>query len=55
VAIAWTLALGDAVVPIPGTKRIPHLEENMAAAALHLSDDDFGLLSRLPGPVGPRY
>ena len=55
VAIAWTLAQGDAVVPIPGTKRVAYLEENVGAASLHLSADDLDLLSRLPEPMGSRY
>ena len=55
VAIAWTLAQGDSVVPIPGTKRVAYLEENVGAASLHLSADDLDLLSRLPEPMGSRY
>ncbi len=39
-ALAWVLAQGDDLVPIPGTKRIPYLEENVAAAEVELSDDD---------------
>lgn len=37
VALAWLLAQGDAIVPIPGTKRVKYLEENAAAADLALS------------------
>ncbi len=44
VALAWVLAQGDDVVPIPGTKRIPHLDENLGALAVQLSAAD---LSRL--------
>src|SRR4029079_3334546 len=40
VALAWVLAQGDHVVPIPGTKRIERLEENVAAAELALSAED---------------
>jgi aryl-alcohol dehydrogenase-like predicted oxidoreductase len=40
VAIAWLLARSPAMVPIPGTSRTEHLEENLAAAALTLSPDD---------------
>ena len=43
-ALAWVMAQGDDVVPIPGTKRVRYLEENAAAAAIELSADD---LSRL--------
>src|SRR3954468_5657408 len=39
VAIAWVLAKGDDVVPIPGTKRLRYLEENVAAADLRLSPE----------------
>ncbi len=45
-ALAWVLAQGDDVVPIPGTKRVPYLEENAGAAALALTADD---LARLDG------
>lgn len=55
VAIAWTLAQGDYVVPIPGTKRLPYLEENTAAADVRLSSTDLAALSALPAPVGDRY
>jgi aryl-alcohol dehydrogenase-like predicted oxidoreductase len=39
-AIAWVLAQGDDVVPIPGTKRVKYLEENVAAADVVLSPND---------------
>ena len=39
-ALAWVLAQGDDVVPIPGTKRRTYLEENVAAAEVSLSDAD---------------
>jgi aryl-alcohol dehydrogenase-like predicted oxidoreductase len=39
-ALAWVLAQGDDVVPIPGTKRVKYLEENAAAAQVELSEDD---------------
>lgn len=39
-ALAWVLAQGDDVAPIPGTKRIPYLEENVGAVSVVLSDDD---------------
>ena len=55
VAIAWTLAQGEHVVPIPGTKRIRYLEENVAAADLRLSDDDLAALDAAPTPSAPRY
>jgi aryl-alcohol dehydrogenase-like predicted oxidoreductase len=55
VAIAWTLAQGENVVPIPGTKRLAYLEENTAAAAVRLLPDELAALHELPRPVGERY
>ncbi|WP_246258218.1 aldo/keto reductase [Amycolatopsis anabasis] len=54
VAIAWVLAQGERVVPIPGTKKLRWLEENAAAADLKLSDDDLAELDALPTPMGHR-
>jgi pyridoxine 4-dehydrogenase len=48
VAIAWLLRHSDAMLPIPGTSSIEHLEENVAAAALRLTDDE---LQRLEDPA----
>jgi aryl-alcohol dehydrogenase-like predicted oxidoreductase len=55
VALAWVLAQGEQVVPIPGTKRVERLEENAAAADLVLPADDLALLDALPAPSGSRY
>jgi len=55
VALAWCLAQGEHVVPIPGTKRIAFLEENAAAARVELSAQDLAELDALPAPVGSRY
>jgi aryl-alcohol dehydrogenase-like predicted oxidoreductase len=55
VALAWVLAQGDHVIPIPGTKRIERLEENVAAGELRLSAEDLAELDALPEPVGSRY
>lgn len=44
VALAWLLARSPVVVPIPGTASVPHLEENMAAAGLELTDDELAEL-----------
>ena len=44
VAIAWQLARSPQMVPIPGTSSVAHLEENVAAAAIALSDDDLAAL-----------
>jgi aryl-alcohol dehydrogenase-like predicted oxidoreductase len=55
VSLAWTLAQGEHVVPIPGTKRLAYLEENLGAAGLALSPQDLAELDALPQPVGSRY
>jgi pyridoxine 4-dehydrogenase len=44
VAIAWLLQHSEAMLPIPGTSSIEHLEENVAAAALQLTDEDLAKL-----------
>ena len=57
-ALAWVLHRGADVVPIPGTKRRRYLEENVAAAALELSDDELERLDRALPPgatAGQRY
>jgi aryl-alcohol dehydrogenase-like predicted oxidoreductase len=55
VALAWVLALGEHVVPIPGTKKVHYLEQNAAAAGLVLTAQDQAELAALPAPVGTRY
>jgi aryl-alcohol dehydrogenase-like predicted oxidoreductase len=55
VALAWTLAQGHHVIPIPGTKRHEYLVENAAAAQLVLTARDLADLDALPAPVGGRY
>jgi len=55
VALAWVLAQGEHVVPIPGTKKQRWLEQNAAAATVVLSADDVVELDALPAPVGARY
>jgi aryl-alcohol dehydrogenase-like predicted oxidoreductase len=54
VALAWVLAQGNDVVPIPGTKRRKYLEENATAVELSLTAADLAGLSKLT-PVGTRY
>lgn len=44
-ALAWVLSRGDDVVPIPGTKRVTYLEENVAAASVTLDDKDLARLA----------
>jgi aryl-alcohol dehydrogenase-like predicted oxidoreductase len=51
IALAWVLAQGEDVVPIPGTKRVDRLEENIQAAEITLSSDDLDRLSEA-APVG---
>ncbi|HEV7523322.1 MAG TPA: aldo/keto reductase [Acidimicrobiia bacterium] len=53
VALAWVLAKGPDVVPIPGTKRIPYLEENVGAVGVELTADDIARLDALQA-VGVR-
>lgn len=55
VALAWLLAQGDDIAPIPGTKRVERLEENVAADTLELSADDIVELSAIDAAVGDRY
>jgi aryl-alcohol dehydrogenase-like predicted oxidoreductase len=57
-ALAWVLAQGDDVVPIPGTKRRSYLEENVRAVAVRLSADDLARLEAIAPrgvAVGGRY
>ena len=52
VAIAWTLTQGDNVVPIPGTRHLHWLEENVAAADLQLTEEDLRDIEALPSATG---
>ena len=57
-ALAWVLAQGDHIVPIPGTKRRTYLEENVGALAVQLSDDDLRRINDVAPPgaaAGLRY
>jgi aryl-alcohol dehydrogenase-like predicted oxidoreductase len=57
-ALAWVMAQGDDVVPIPGTTKVDHLEENVAAADIELTADDLARLDEVaPKGVaaGDRY
>jgi pyridoxine 4-dehydrogenase len=45
-ALAWLLKRSPAMLPIPGTSSVGHLDENMAAARIQLSDDEFATLSQ---------
>ncbi len=55
VALAWLLAQGEGIVPIPGTKRVTRLEENAGADALVLTPDQLDRLSTVAAPQGDRY
>ena len=50
-ALAWLLAQGDDIVPIPGTKRVRYLEENLGAVDVTLSDEDLRRIDQV-APVG---
>jgi aryl-alcohol dehydrogenase-like predicted oxidoreductase len=55
-ALAWVLAQGDDIVPIPGTKRRKYLEENAAAADVELTEEDLARIDdELPEVSGDRY
>jgi aryl-alcohol dehydrogenase-like predicted oxidoreductase len=55
VALAWILAQGEGIAPIPGTKRVARLEENVAADSVELTPQQLATLSSLPQPAGDRY
>ena len=55
VALAWILVQGEGIAPIPGTKRVSRLEENVAADAVVLSAEQLATLTALPAPSGDRY
>jgi aryl-alcohol dehydrogenase-like predicted oxidoreductase len=54
-ALAWVLAQGDDMVPIPGTKRRTYLEQNAAATEVELTEEDLARLDELPPAAGTRY
>ncbi len=55
-ALAWVLAQGEDLVPIPGTKRVKYLEENVEAAELSLDEGDLQRIAdALPQAAGDRY
>ena len=55
IAIAWTLAQGPHVIPIPGTRRMRYVEENAAAYSIRLNEQDLAELDALPEAAGSRY
>ena len=57
-ALAWVLHQGDFIVPIPGARKIAHLEQNIAAAEVVMSVEDLASLDAMFSPdtiAGPRY
>ena len=57
-ALAWVLARGDDIVPIPGTRHIKYLDENIGALEVKLTSDDLDRLDAILPPgaaAGPRY
>ncbi len=55
-ALAWVLARGENIVPIPGTKRVAYLEENLAAADVTLSEAEVEEIAQsIPAAAGDRY
>ena len=55
VALAWLLTKGDNIAPIPGTKRVSRVEENVAADAVELSSEQIDRLDKLPPAAGEHH
>jgi aryl-alcohol dehydrogenase-like predicted oxidoreductase len=55
IALAWLLAQGDDIAPIPGTKRVSRVEENTAADAVELSAEQIARLNDLTPATGERH
>jgi aryl-alcohol dehydrogenase-like predicted oxidoreductase len=56
IAIAWTLHKGKDIVPIPGTRHVNFLEENLGASKIKLRKDDLAALDKLSAQrAGERY
>jgi aryl-alcohol dehydrogenase-like predicted oxidoreductase len=54
IALAWLLRRSPIMLPIPGTSSIEHLQQNVAAASLRLTDEDYQTLSRVPALAASR-
>jgi aryl-alcohol dehydrogenase-like predicted oxidoreductase len=54
-ALAWLLAQGDDIVPIPGTKRVSRVEENIAADGIELSTEQIDKLNNHTPAVGAHH
>ena len=55
IALAWLLAQGDDIAPIPGTKRVARVEENTAADGIELSAEQIARLNNLAPAAGERH
>ncbi len=55
IALAWLLAQGNDIAPIPGTRRVARVEENTAADGIRLSDDQLKRLNNLTPAAGERH
>ena len=55
VALAWLLAQGDDIAPIPGTKRVSRVEENVAADGVELTAEQIDKLTRLSPAAGEHH
>jgi aryl-alcohol dehydrogenase-like predicted oxidoreductase len=55
VALAWLLAQGDDIAPIPGTRRVSRVEENVGADAVSLTKEQIQRLNDLPAPAGEHH
>jgi aryl-alcohol dehydrogenase-like predicted oxidoreductase len=55
VALAWLLAQGDDIAPIPGTKHVPRVEENTAADSIELTAEQISKLNNLTPPAGNHH
>jgi aryl-alcohol dehydrogenase-like predicted oxidoreductase len=54
IALAWLLRRSPTMLPIPGTSSVEHLEENVAAASVHLTNEDYERLAEVPELVASR-
>jgi aryl-alcohol dehydrogenase-like predicted oxidoreductase len=55
IALAWVLAQGDDIVPIPGTKRVPRVEENTAADSIELAPEQIDALTNITPAAGEHH
>ena len=55
IALAWAIAQGSTVIPIPGTRKLQRLEENVASSEVTLDAADLATLDGLPEARGARY